>query len=317
MGRRCIAPLTCLGATFAAMLAVACSVPPLDEVGKSCTGDRCPSGLPCVQGTCAANDDAGANDATTDTTSSDADTGVTCTPPGGGDPCTSIPMLAGAQVVDCRPDEFCNVPVLTFLADADGDASVPATFQVAWSDAGLHVYVRVRKWPVVPAAGDNGVYAGDAIELFTASSSADLTGSQDDDAIHLAVSPPATAAMPGGRATYFVANVGTYNGMSTFPVPMGTSLGCIVADAGYDIEFEVPWHAPWLSPQPTSVPSAGQMAGFNFALDVPSVDDAGFKQTFEHLAPIPEGGATDNCVSFGVMEAPFCDDRCSCAPMLR
>lgn len=30
----------------------ACVVPDLDETGKSCTGDRCPSGLPCVHGIC-------------------------------------------------------------------------------------------------------------------------------------------------------------------------------------------------------------------------------------------------------------------------
>jgi hypothetical protein len=292
---------TCVALVVAAeWLALGCSVADLDESGKSCTGDRCPSGLLCVQGICGgAAGDAG---------DAGSDTAVLCVPPEGGDPCIAIPKLNGVQTVDCMPTEFCGVPVWTLEAPSGGASPAAVGLQVAWSDAGLHAFVSVRKWPIFPVTTTD-LYNGDAIELFVAASSADLLGLQNDDSIHFAVAPPQPGA-PGGEAIFFQPN----EGQMEYVAPGGIYLGCLVPDAGYDIEIQMPWSLPWLPP--TAPPVAGGTIGFDFAVDVKASTGARM-QTFEDAGPAPDSGAANQCVLIAEPEAPYCDDRSFCRPTVR
>jgi hypothetical protein len=301
-GRRWVVlAATCIAVVAAVeTLAAGCSVADLDETGKSCTGDRCPSGLPCVQGRCGvAPGDAG---------DAGSDAAVTCTPPEGGNPCTTIPRLNGVQTVDCVPAEFCDVPVWTLAAPSGGASPAAVRLQVAWSDAGLHAFVSVRKWPVFPVTTTD-LYDGDAIELFVAASSASLLGQQDDDSIHFVGAPPPQGT-PGGEAIFFQPNEGPME----YVAPDGISAGCLVPDAGYDLEIQMPWSLPWL-PQ-TAPPAAGATIGFDFAADVKPVTGSRV-QTFEVVSPTPDAGAANQCAVNGLAEAPYCDDRCFCRPTVR
>jgi hypothetical protein len=281
------------------LLAGACSVPNLDETGKACTsGVACPGGLPCVNGRCGGS----------------APSGCTNPPPKGGDPCTAIPALSGTQVVDCMPTEFCNVPVLSFDADGGpGLPAVPVSVQVAWSDAGLHVFATVTKWPVIPQTDVDSLYAGDAVEIFVAASSADLQGKQGDDSVHLIAAPPATN-VAGGAAVFFQTN----QGKGVYTVTQGTFMGCLNPDAGYSMELQIPWQLPWLADAdaPQGPPVAGQKMGFDFSVDVwpPSLEAQ--VQSWEFIGPPPTTGATSECILQQIPGGvwPFCDDRCWCTP---
>ena len=80
--RRRLHAVGALGALLAAlgMLAggLACTVPDLDEAGKQCT-DRCPGGLPCVNGTCGGTAD-GSTDAPTGEVDGEPDAACTSAP---------------------------------------------------------------------------------------------------------------------------------------------------------------------------------------------------------------------------------------------
>ncbi len=289
------------------VFATGCSVPNLDETGKTCMGDRCPSGLPCVNGRCGGAVDAGPD--ASDAADANAESFAACTPPEGGDPCTAIPRLSGVQTLDCVPTEFCDVPAWRFDAPSGGASPATVSLQVAWSDAGLHVFVAVEKWPVLPATTTD-LYTGDAIELFVAASSASLQGQLGDDAVHFVGTPPPPNTGLGGQATFFQPNLGPMG----YPAPSGIFVGCVIPNVGYDLEIQLPWTLPWL-PQ-TAPPVAGATMGFDFAVDA-KPENANVVQTFEYVGPAPDAGAANQCVVNALAEAPYCDDRCSCRPTVR
>lgn len=275
------------------ILVAGCSVADLDEAGKLCTGDRCPSGLACVGGVCGGP------------TTQDASS---CSPPAG-NPCKTIPRLTTPQILDCEATEFCNVPVYSLIANG---LAAPVRFQVAWSDVGLHLFVSVQEWPIRPATtGGTNIYTGDAIEIFSAASAALLLGQQDDDSTHFIVAPPPAGTTGlGGEAIFFQPNEGS----ATYVVPGGVYVGCVVPNVGYNLEIQMPWSLPWLPP--TAAPTAGETIGFDSAVDVkPATGDQ--IQTWEYLGPAPTDGAQSQCAVIGAPDAPYCDDRSFCRPILQ
>jgi hypothetical protein len=289
--------MVALVASFLALVGAAgvfaggCNVPNLDETGKTCSGDRCPGGLACVNGRCG---------------------GAACAtpPPAGGDPCITIPRLTGTQTLDCMPAEFCDVPVKTLQEPSGGATPATVSLQVAWSDVGLHVFVDVKKWPVFPATSAN-LYTGDAIELFIAASPTYLLGLPTDTSLHFAASPPPPNTGLGGAAQFFAPNLGM---TPPPPVPAGVFVGCVVPNVGYDLEIQIPWNLPGVATPP---PVAGAKMGYNLGVDV-KPETGNLVQSFEDQGcPVPDGGAPDMCTANGLMEAPYCDDRCSCLPTLQ
>jgi hypothetical protein len=218
--------------------------------------------------------------------------------------------MMGVQTVDCDPSEFCGVPVWVLDAPSGGSSPAVVRLQVAWSDAALHVFARVATWPVLPSTNID-LYTGDAVEIFVAASSASLTGGQGDDAVHFVVAPPPPNTAAGGVGIFFQPSEGTMS----YPAPSGIFAACVIPDAGYDIEVQIPWTLSWLPP--TTPPASGDRIGFDFAIDVSGAADGGRIQTFEYLGPTPDSGAPSQCTVIGEPEAPYCDDRSYCRPVVQ
>jgi hypothetical protein len=100
----------------------------------------------------------------------------------------------------------------------------------------------------------------------------------------------------------------------TYPASGGIYASCLVPDAGYDVEIELPWSVPWLDAG--APPVRGDSIGFDLAVDV-KTSGGNEVQSFAYVGPAPEGGAPNECVQIAKPEAPYCDDRCCCRPIVQ
>jgi len=217
-------------------------------------------------------------------------------------PCTTIPRFTGTQVVDGVGNDFCGYPGV-FFDVLDGGATTPeggavprvgAHIQVAWSTAGLHVFVHVDEAVVIPAPSSMFAYNGDAIEVF-ASADGVLTGpfgGDADKALQVIVSPPTGSQAAADEITTSV----------TGPLPSlpATAYAARLVDGGYDVELHLSWSTLASSPVPS--PQGGTWIGLDVACDVHG-----------------DGGHHQSLLSLHVPTAPpascgqlYCDDRTWC-----
>ena len=239
----------------------------------------------------------------------------TCGVPATAAPCTSIPNLIVTQTLDGKGDEFCDVPAFHLNADtakAAGkvivtNATPPedATVKVAWSSAGLAVFVEVADASVqsVNSVAANQaidkVYQGDSIELFLASSN-DVMGwpGSDNNTLHVTI--------PADGPAVVVKSTGSGVTHSAWPTSQYKQLKTAT---GYAVEAQLPW--------PGSVPSTGALVRFDIGLNSAdknfgTVDDMRDGQLLFYVGQV----ATSTCqASDGTV--PFCDDRTWCTTLLQ
>ncbi len=295
---------------LAVVALASCTVPLLDFSGKKCLSDPdCPASEACLpDGGCAVSE-ADAR-AMVPEGSPMMDARVV-------DPCTSIPRFSGTQRVDGANDDFAGVPVRSYrwsdlaaLPAVVGDR-LDLAAQVAWSDAGLHLFLHVHyeSGVVVLPNGADPLWFGDAIEVFL-KGDARLTGRfdgvRDQGAIQIVAVPDATG-MPRSQ-TY------VNQGMTVLgPLPAGSVAARRDPD-GYDLEFLVGWS---LVGAPSTPPAAGSSVGFDLGVDYHTrAPDGGASnvqyQLLLSLAAVPD--LTANCP--GEAPIPSCDDRTWCTPRL-
>ena len=219
--------------------------------------------------------------------------------------CNEIPRAPDgfAQVVDGDAAEFCAIPSGSF-APGGGEyrtcpepawlegAALRVEIHAAWSDAALHVHVRVDKaTPVVPNdAGE--LYKGDAVEILVGNAEAPTGPLADDHAAQILVAPPAAEGEPGS-----LGSSGSFSG----------AWAARRDEGGYDVELEIPWS--FLGGE---IPAAGRGVLFNFAVDV--VGPAGERyQSF--LRYEQADGGTLWCNDTAAPK-PAVDDRSWCRPDL-
>jgi len=239
----------------------------------------------------------------------------TCGVPATAAPCTSLPNLIVTQTLDGKGYEFCDVPAFHLNADtakAAGkvivhNATPPedATVKVAWSSAGLAVFVEVADASVqsVNSVASNQaidkVYQGDSIELFLASSN-DVKGLPGSDNNTLHVTIPAD----GPAVLVKAASTGVTH--SAWPASQYKQLKTAT---GYAVEAQLPW--------PGSVPTTGSLVRFDIGLNsadktFSTVDDMRDGQLLFYVGQV----ATSTCqASDGTV--PFCDDRTWCTTLLQ
>lgn len=239
----------------------------------------------------------------------------TCGVPATGAPCTNLPDLIVTQTLDGKGDEFCDVPAFHLNADtakAAGKVIVynatpteDATVKVAWSSAGLAVFIEVADASVqsVSTVASNQaidkVYQGDSIELFLASSS-DVKGLPGADASALHVTIPAEGPAVQVKDTSTGITHTAWNASQYKQLKTAT---------GYTIEAQLPW--------PGSAPSTGALVRFDIGLNSADksfggVDDMRDGQLLFYVGQV----ATSSCqASDGTV--PFCDDRTWCTTQLQ
>jgi hypothetical protein len=314
-----------LPALFAslALAWLACSVPDLNPVGKTCT-DTCPGGLPCIGHVCggsaadgASSPDGGSRD--------DAPTGDASCTSASNDFCVALPMFTGVQTVDGKNDEFCGVPTFRFnpaneqltWGSPDPRLSFEATVQAAWSggqQGALHIFMHVPRWPVVPQPY-GVIYQGDAVEVLVAGSSANLTGDVEGDpgTMHVIAAPPALDAGGGGSALTFAVNANGSGGGAPLPASAGFAAR-LDPGVGYDIELQIPWST--LGPP---YPTSGSTIGLDIGIDVMLPNDDGgldWHQAFHKVLALVGTEMPNGACLSPTDPHPACDDRTWCRPAL-
>lgn len=215
--------------------------------------------------------------------------------------CNEIPRAPNgfAQVVDGDAAEFCALPS-TSLTPPKGqyrtcpepawleEAAPRVEVHAAWSDAALHVHVRVDKATEVAPNDAGELYKGDAVEIFVGNAEAPTGPLTGDHAAQIIVAPPAAEGEPGSLGS------------------SGSFTGAWAArrdEAGYEVELQIPWS--FLGGE---IPAAGRGVLFNFGIDV--VGPAGERyQSF--LRYEAADGGTVWCNEVGVPK-PSVDDRSWC-----
>jgi len=239
----------------------------------------------------------------------------TCGVPATAAPCTSLPNLIVTQTLDGKGDEFCDVPAFHLNADtakAAGkvivqNATPPedATVKVAWSSAGLAVFVEVADASVqtvnsvASSQAIDKVYQGDSIELFLASSN-DVKGlpGSDSNALHVTIPADGPAVLvkdTSDGVTHSAWQASQYKQVKTA--------------TGYTIEAQLPW--------PGSAPGTGALVRFDIGLNSAdktfgTVDDMRDGQLLFYVGQV----ATSSCQSSDGT-VPFCDDRTWCTTLLQ
>lgn len=234
-------------------------------------------------------------------------------------PCTSLPNLLVTQTLDGRGDELCDVPAFHLNADTAKtagkvlvtNATPPedATVKVAWSSAGLAVFVDVVDASVqtvnavAPSQAIDKCYQGDSIELFVASSS-DVKGAPGSDSNALHVTIPADGPAVLVKTT-------TSNGSTTITHSAWTAgqYKQVKTATGYAIEAQLPW--------PGGAPSTGTLVRFDIGLNSAdktfgSVDDMRDGQLLYYV-----GAVTSSTCQASDGTVPFCDDRTWCTTLLQ
>jgi hypothetical protein len=272
------------------VVAVGCAVPAVDfsDKNKCNSNDDCPGGQSCV-------------------------TSGTCEAP----LCDAIPYYSENQVVNGLNDDFLHVPLQTYLGSTlvlvpaiVGD-ELDLSAQVAWNEAGLHMFFHVHyedDGSVLLPSGADPIYIGDGMELFLKSDN-HLTGAyggtDDPGALQIIVTP--NVGIPQSE---------TYdNAGSTVLGPLSSGEVASNRDSdGYDLEFFIPWKVIGAPPGP--LPSAGSNIGLDVAIDYQSrspdapTNNPGY-QLLLNLAHQP-----DNQFCGSGMLHPSCDDRTWCTPTL-
>lgn len=239
----------------------------------------------------------------------------TCGVPGTAAPCESLPNLIVTQTLDGKGDEFCDVPAFHLNAETaktlgkvlvgHATPTEDATIKVAWSDAGLAVFIDVADAsvqsvnPVAANLAIDKVYQGDSIELFLASSSAvkGFPGS-DGNALHITIPAEGPAVV-----------VKTTSEGITHTAWANAQYKQLKTSTGYAIEAQIPW--------PGSVPNTGSLVRFDIGLNSADksfggVDDMRDGQLIYYVGQV----ATSSCqASDGTV--PFCDDRTWCTTLLQ
>jgi len=239
----------------------------------------------------------------------------TCGAPATAAPCTSLPNLIVTQTLDGKGDEFCDVPAFHLNADTakaagkiivhNATPTEDATVKVAWSSAGLAVFVEVADASVqsVNSVAANQaidkVYQGDSIELFLASSN-DVNGlpGSDPNALHVTIPADGPAVLVKDTSTgvtHSAWQVSQYKQVKTA--------------TGYAIEAQLPW--------PGSAPGTGALVRFDIGLNSAdktfgTVDDMRDGQLLFYVGQV----ATTSCQSSDGT-VPFCDDRTWCTTLLQ
>jgi hypothetical protein len=239
----------------------------------------------------------------------------TCGVPTTAAPCTSLPNLIVTQTLDGKGDELCEIPAFHLNADTANaagqiiayNATPPedATVKVAWSSAGLAVFVQVvdpsvqTVNAVAPAQAIEKVHQGDSIELFLASSN-DVKGwpGYDSNALHV------TIPADGPAVLIKAASSGTTH--SAWPVSQYKQ---VKTATGYVVEAQLPW--------PDRAPNTGSLVRFDIGLNSAdktfgTVDDMRDGQLLFYVGQVP----TSTCQS-GDGAVPACDDRTWCTTLLQ
>jgi hypothetical protein len=185
-----------------------------------------------------------------------------------------------------------------------------ATIQVAWSPAGLHVFVDVLDPSVQtvqmvdPSQAISRTYQGDSIEILFSSNNS-VTGLTGTDANTLHVQIPASGPAVSIKTSN---DGGTSQGTPT--ALAANQYAQKITGTGYAIEALLPWPG-------TTKPNAGTTIRFDLTLNsadsnFSSVDDLRDGALFYHLSNVPNS----TCQSNDGM-VPYCDDRTWCATPLR
>lgn len=242
-----------------------------------------------------------------------------CPGPSTGDACTLVPRLPRAQKVDGFGDEFCDVPATSFDAKSaqyvepskpPAGVSSTARVHVAYSDAGLHVFVHVAdpKVVVAPYTSVPLLTNGDSIEI-CAAGFGDVTGSfshgVDVGAAHIVIAPPYGGFPP--RALRY----DSFEDGTPAALPSTDFAGRLVDD-GYEIEL----HLRWADLTGThGTPVAPQKIAFDVSINLS--DDGKARVLQETLGFRPQTKPSDDCVHNGTTAEPYCDDRVWCTPSLQ
>jgi hypothetical protein len=244
----------------------------------------------------------------------EADGGVACDV--SGDPCVEISEFDGTQTVDGLGDDFCGVPSAILdgthnqgVKDFHTRATEVATFQVAWSAAGLHVFVDVQDKSVQtvqmadPTQALTKTYQGDSIELLFSSSNT-VTGLTGTDTNTLHVQIPAS----GPAVSVKTSNVSGASQGTSAALP-AAQYAQKITPTGYAIEALLPW--------PGSKPNMGTTIRFDLTLNgadtnFSTVDDMRDGSLYYHLGTVANSTCQSNDGT-----VPYCDDRTWCATPLK
>ena len=230
-----------------------------------------------------------------------------------GDPCQEITEFTDTQKLDGLGDDFCGIPAVVLdkthnakMFSYHTDPPEIATIQVAWSSAGLHVFVDVQDASVQtvqmadPSQATSKTYQGDCIELMFSSSNTGLTGltGTDNNTLHVQI--------PASGPAVSIKSDGTSGTPTVLPAAQYAQK---INATGYTIEARLPW--------PGSAPSMGATIRFDLVLDSAdknygNVDDMRDGALIFHLDNV----ANTSCKS-GDGTVPYCDDRTWCATPLR
>jgi hypothetical protein len=239
----------------------------------------------------------------------------TCGVPGTAAPCSSLPNLLVTQTLDGKGDEFCDIPAFHLNAEtakalgkviaSHATPTEDATIKVAWSAAGLAVFIEVADASVqsvnsvAASQAIDKVYQGDSIELFLASSN-DVKGfpGADGNALHITIPADGPAVVVKSTSTGV-----THSAWATSQYKQ------LKTATGYAIEAQIPW--------PGNAPSTGSLVRFDLGLNSAdksfgTVDDMRDGQLLYYVGQV----ATSSCQSSDGT-VPFCDDRTWCTTLLQ
>jgi hypothetical protein len=239
----------------------------------------------------------------------------TCGVSGTATPCASLPNLMVTQTLDGKGDEFCDVQAFHLNAETAkalgkvlAGHAIPtedAAIKVAWSNAGLAVFIEVADTNVqsVNSVAANQaidkVYQGDSIELFLSSSNeAKGFPGADGNALHITIPADGPAVV-----------VKTTSTGVTHSAWASAQYKQLKTTTGYAIEAQIPW--------PGNAPSTGSLVRFDIGLNSADksfggVDDMRDGQLVYYVGQV----ATTSCqASDGTV--PFCDDRTWCTTLLQ
>lgn len=221
-------------------------------------------------------------------------------------PCDSLPQYTETQVVDGFGDDFCKVPAFELnFTNADkvieytrpGFSSYPerAIAHVAWSEAYVHVFVRVEDPFIETADQIEYIYGADSIELMiTADDTLAGNPAENPSAMHIIAGPWANSDW----------------GMAAGALPNKMALPwaqyAVATDAtGYSVELKVPW------PNGMTVRST-TLVYFDMALNAAVEAITGQVDVRDAQAIYKMGRVTgDTCGE------PWCDDDLWCPTYLR
>lgn len=196
-----------------------------------------------------------------------------------------------------KPDGASSCPPPDWLVEAAPEVVLRA----AWSDAALHIHVRVDKATEIVPGEAEALYDGDAIEIFVGNAEEPTGSLEDDHATFLTFAPP---RVPGGEGR-------SYSGKIA-----GVTSKARRDDAGYEVEIEIPWTS--FNSEP---PTAGRRILWNVALDVAAEIDGKRErfQSFLHYKDYAADGKQRFCRYDDPLHnerKPSQDDRSWCTPVL-